>query len=100
VKADAIWHLRALAADMGWRVLDGDEESIYGYSQHNGVSRILRVASELGEAIEGKSTAYSMLLSNTDNIPDICPEAFIEPQCHSAPLHYPSDDIRQTLTAY
>jgi hypothetical protein len=36
-------------------VLDGDEESIYGYSQHNGVSRILRVASELGEAIEGKS---------------------------------------------
>jgi hypothetical protein len=41
VKADAIWHLRALAADMGWRVLDGDEESISAYSQHNGVSRIL-----------------------------------------------------------
>jgi hypothetical protein len=56
-----IWHLRALAADMGWRVLDGDEESIYGYSQHNGVSRILRVALELGEAIEGKSNRTLLL---------------------------------------
>jgi hypothetical protein len=61
VKGAAIWHLRALAADMGWRVLEGDEESIYRYPQHNGVSRILRVALELGEAIEGKlkSTPYA-----------------------------------------
>jgi hypothetical protein len=42
-------------------VLEGDEESIYRYPQHNGVSRILRVALELGEAIEGKlkSTPYA-----------------------------------------
>jgi hypothetical protein len=34
-------------------VLEGDEETIYAHSHHNGVSCILRVALELSKTIEG-----------------------------------------------
>lgn len=57
---------------------DSDEHITYRYpnSQHNGVSGILRVASKLGEAIEGKIKSKDTLEADIDSIPDICSKAF------------------------